>query len=135
MVRIPLYFSLSLAALAPLSAADPAVEALLPIAPEIRQILDQRCVLCHGEVIDGEPEIREDLDLSSDDKIRETLADAQTLIDVIAKDEMPQDGKLSFRLRKRPDMQERLKTLKAEYEANNEKEKLLAWLAPAQKAP
>lgn len=110
-------------------AADPALDALLPVKPEIRRILDQRCVLCHGEVIDGTAETREDLDLSTDEKIRETLVDVQTLIDVISGDEMPQESKLSFRLRKRPDMQERLKTLKAEYEANGEKQILLNWLA------
>jgi len=109
-------------------AAEPTLDALLPVKPEIRRILDQRCVLCHGEVIDGTAEAREDLDLSTDDKIRETLSDVQTLIDVIAGDEMPQEAKLSFRLRRRPEMQERLKTLKADYEANGEKDLLLEWL-------
>ena len=131
-LALPLLF-LGLTVTAP--AADPALDALLPLKPEIRQIIDQRCVLCHGEVIDGEPEIREDLDLSTDEKIRETLGDVQTLIDMIADNEMPQEAKLSFRLRKRPEMQERLKALKADYEAAGEKQKLLDWLAAAAPAP
>lgn len=113
-----------------LLAADAAVEGLLPISPEIRQILDQRCVMCHGEVIDGTPEIREDLDLSTDDAIRSTLH-AQSMADLIATGEMPHKAKLSFRLRKRPEMQERLKEIKQAYDANGEQQKLLAWLGAA----
>lgn len=122
-----------------LGAGEPSVDALLPVAPEVRQILDRRCVLCHGEVIDGRPEIREDLDLSSDEKMRETLVDVQALIDMIAHDKMPQEARLSFRLRKQPEMQERLKTLKSEYAASDEKQTLLTWLAaagqPSEQAP
>jgi hypothetical protein len=121
------------ALLAPLTgvATDPSVDALLPLAPEIRQIFDQRCVMCHGEVIDDVVEIREDLDLSTDEKIRETLVSARILADQLAKDEMPQKAKLSFRLRRRADMQERLKSIKEEYEVHGEKAVLLNWLAAA----
>lgn len=117
------------------AASDPSVEALLPLAPEIRQIFDNRCVMCHGEVIDDAPEIREDLDLSTDEKIRETLVSARILADQLAKDEMPQKAKLSFRLRRRADMQDRLKSIKEEYEAHGEKAVLLNWLAAAGTTP
>ncbi|HYD84612.1 MAG TPA: hypothetical protein VEA63_11180, partial [Opitutus sp.] len=83
---------------------------------------------CHGEVIDGKAEIREDLDLSTDDAIRETLSEPGRLKEMIANDEMPHEAKLSFRLRRNPQMQERLTKLKADYDANGEKEILLAWL-------
>lgn len=107
---------------------DPSLAPLFPVPPEIREILDQRCVFCHGEVIDGEAEIREDLDLSNEEAIRATLFDLETLQSQIEEDEMPQEAKLSFRLRRRPEMRERLDQIKEDYEANNEKEKLLAWI-------
>ena len=72
--------------------------------------------------------MREDLDLSTDERIRETLSEAGRLKEVIAKNEMPQKAKLSFRLRRNPKMKERLETIKAEYDKNGEKEVLLAWL-------
>jgi hypothetical protein len=125
------FFSLSLALSTVLPAADPAIEALLPLAPEIRQIMDQRCVMCHGEVIDGQVEIREDLDLSTDDKMRETLISVKALVDVIAEGKMPHEAKLSFRLRRNPQMQDRLKTIKEQFDAEGEQQKLLAWLAAA----
>jgi hypothetical protein len=88
-------------------------------------------VFCHGEVIDGEKEIREDLDMSTDDTIRETLFDLETLMAVIEEDEMPYESKLSFRLRKRPEMRERLEKIIADYDENGEKEILIAWLTRA----
>lgn len=114
---------------ASLAAADAAsAETILPVPAPAREVLNQSCVMCHGEVIDGAPEIREDLDLSTDEAIRTTLADPQKLREMIAENEMPHKAKLSFRLRKQPQMQERLAALKADYDQNGSKEKLLAWL-------
>ncbi|EDY80919.1 hypothetical protein VDG1235_536 [Verrucomicrobiia bacterium DG1235] len=107
---------------------DPSIQHLFPIPEDVREILDQRCVFCHGEVIDGEAEIREDLVLSTEAGIRETLFDLDTMLELIEEDEMPYEAKLSFRLRRRPEMQQRLKDIKVAYEENGEKEKLLAWL-------
>jgi hypothetical protein len=113
---------------APAFAAEATIDTLLPLKPEVRKVLNQSCVMCHGEVIDGKAEIREDLDLSTDDAIRETLSEPGRLKEMIANDEMPHEAKLSFRLRRNPQMQERLTKLKADYDANGEKEILLAWL-------
>jgi hypothetical protein len=129
-MRLPLTL-ITLAILTPFArAADPGtpLDGLFPIPENVRQILDQRCVFCHGEIIDGEAEIREDLDLSNDDAIRETLFDLETIIGVIDEEEMPYEAKLSFRLRKRPEMRDRLDKIKAAYEENSEKEILLEWL-------
>ncbi len=123
-----LVFSLVTFASAPLTAADNPADVLLPVPAEAREIFNQSCVMCHGEVIDGKAEIREDLDMSTDEKIRETLMDPQKLRQMIAEEEMPHKAKLSFRLRKQPPMHERLDALKADYEKNGSKEKLLAWL-------
>jgi hypothetical protein len=112
-------------------AADPSVQALLPLREDIRQILDARCFMCHGEMIDGQPEIRESLDLSTDEKIAETLISANVLYDVIANGEMPHEAKLSFRLRRRPEMQERLREIKEGFEAQGEQQKLIDWLRSA----
>jgi hypothetical protein len=101
---------------------------LFPLPANVRQIMDQRCVMCHGEVHAGKAEIREDLDLSTDEKIKETLSEAGRMKEVIAKNEMPHKAKLSFRLRKDPKMKERLETIKTEYDKNGEKEVLMAWL-------
>jgi hypothetical protein len=110
-------------------AADAAAfDAVLPLPANVRQVLDQRCVMCHGEVIDGKAEIREDLDLSTDEAIRATLSEPGRMKEVIAKDEMPHKAKLSFRLRKDPKMKERLESIKSEYDKNAEKEVLMAWL-------
>ncbi len=110
-------------------AADAAkIDALFPLKPEVRKVLNQSCVMCHGEVFDGKAETREDLDLSTDDAIRETLSEPGRLKEVIANNEMPQEAKLSFRLRRDPKMQERLTQLKADYDKNGEREILLAWL-------
>lgn len=137
-MNIKFSFLLSLASLfAAVSASaqtdegDPSLVGLFPIPDEIREILDRQCVFCHGEMIDGEAEIREDLDMSSDAAIRETLVDLETLLDQIEEDEMPQEAKLSFRLRRRPEMQDRLKKIKDDFDANGEKEKLLAWIQAA----
>jgi hypothetical protein len=132
-MRLPLPL-ITFAILAPLShAADSGtpLDGLFPIPENVRQILDQRCVFCHGEIIDGEAEIREDLNLSTDDAIRETLFDLETIFSVIDEEEMPYEAKLSFRLRKRPEMRERLDKIKAAYEANAEKEILIEWLTRA----
>ncbi len=128
--RLPaLLFTLASLATAPVQAAvgNPA-DVLMPIPAEAREIFNQSCVMCHGEVIDGKAEIREDLDMSTDEKIRETLMDPQKLRELIETGEMPHKAKLSFRLRKQPPMHERLEALKADYEKNGSKEKLLAWL-------
>ena len=103
-------------------------DAILPLPKDVRQILDQRCVMCHGEVIDGKAEIREDLDMSTDQALRETLSEPGRLKEVLAKDEMPHKAKLSFRLRRNPEMKERLETIKADFDKNAEKQVLMAWL-------
>lgn len=107
---------------------DPSIQHLFPVPAEVRKILDQSCVLCHGEMIDGRAEIREDLDLSSEAAMRETIFDLDSMLFVIEDDEMPQETKLSTRLRQIPQMQERLDKLKHAYEENGHKQTLLAWL-------
>ena len=110
-------------------AADAAAfDAILPLPKNVREILDQRCVMCHGEVINGKAEIREDLELTSDQSIRETLSEPGRLKEMLVKDKMPKTAKLSFRLRKDPKMKERLDAIKADFAKNGEKEILLAWL-------
>jgi hypothetical protein len=111
-----------------LAAGGAALDSLLPLPKDVRQIMDQRCVMCHGEMIDGKAEIREDLNLSTDEAIRETLSEPGRIKEVLAKDEMPHKAKLSFRLRKDPKMRERLETIKSEYDKNAEKAVLMAWL-------
>ncbi len=103
-------------------------DSLFPLPENVRQIMNNRCVMCHGEVHDGKTEMREDLDLSTDARIRETLSEAGRLKEVLVKNEMPQKAKLSFRLRRNPKMKEQLETIKAEYDKNGEKEVFLAWL-------
>jgi len=120
-------FSLTLPA-ALLPAAQPALEALLPVKPEIRKILDQRCVMCHGEVIDGQQETRDDVDLSTDDAIRNTVTEVGRLKQYILEDKMPHMPKLSRRLRNDPKLQDRLAALRADYDKNGEKAVLLEWL-------
>ncbi len=110
------------------AAAEPALEALLPLKPEIRKIINQSCVMCHGEVIDGQAEIRDDLDLSTDEAIRNTLPEIGRFKQYILEDTMPHKPKLSRRLRNDPKMQERLAALKADYKTHGEKEVLLEWL-------
>lgn len=110
------------------AASAAAFDSLLPLPKDVRQIMDQRCVMCHGEMIDGKAEIREDLNLITDEAIRETLSEPGRMKEVLAKDEMPHKAKLSFRLRKDPKMKERLETIKTEYDKNAEKAVLMAWL-------
>jgi len=109
-------------------AAPGKTEALFPIPENVRHILDQRCVMCHGELYNGKVEIREDLNLTNDEAIKETLSEAGRLKEVIAKNQMPHKAKLSFRLRKDPKMKERLEAIKADFDKNGEKEVLMAWM-------
>jgi hypothetical protein len=120
--------SLLLTTLPRLVAATPLPDSLFPLPANVREIMNQRCVMCHGELHDGKAELREDLDLSTDAAIRETLTEGGRLKEVIVKNQMPQKAKLSFRLRKDPKQKERLDTLRAAYDQNGEKEILLAWL-------
>ncbi|MCC5024547.1 MAG: hypothetical protein J6386_17915 [Candidatus Synoicihabitans palmerolidicus] len=62
------------------------------------------------------------------DQFRETLSDPLTLYELIRDDEMPQEARLSFRLRKNPAMRARLKQIQADYESKGEKAVLIAWL-------
>lgn len=124
-----LLFTLTLtlpAAFAP--AAEPALEALLPVKPEVRKILNQSCVMCHGEVIDGQAETRDDVDLSTDETIRNTVGEIGRFKQYIVEDKMPHKPKLSRRLRNDPKMQERHTALKADYDKHGEKAVLLEWL-------
>jgi len=109
-------------------AAEPALEARLPLKPEIRKILDNSCVMCHGEVIDGKKEIRGDVDLTTDADIKATVLEIGRFKQYILEDKMPHKPKLSRRLRENAALQERLTKLRADYDANGEKAVLLAWL-------
>ena len=109
-------------------AAEPALEARLPLKPEIRKIFDNSCVICHGEVIDGKKETRGDVDLSTDATIKDTVTEIGRLKQYILEDKMPQKPKLSKRLRENADLQARLAKIRADYDANGEKAVLLAWL-------
>ena len=109
-------------------AIEPELAARLPLKPEIRKILDNSCVMCHGEVINGKKETRDDVDLSSDDAIRSTVDEIGRFKQYILEDKMPNKPKLSKRLREDPALQDRLAKLKAAYEKNGEKAVLLAWL-------
>lgn len=125
----PLLFILTLTLpVALLSAAQPALEALLPVKPEVRKILNQSCVMCHGEVIDDQQETRDDVDLSTDDAIRNTVSEVGRLKQYVLEDKMPHKPKLSRRLRNDPKYQERLTALRADYDKNGEKAVLLEWL-------
>jgi len=109
-------------------AAEPALEARLPLKPEIRKILDNSCVICHGEVFDGKKESRGDVDLSTDADIKATVPEIGRFKQYILEDKMPHKPKLSRRLRDNAALQERLTKVKADYDANGEKAVLLAWL-------
>ncbi|MCF3650413.1 hypothetical protein [Synoicihabitans lomoniglobus] len=111
--------------------AENSVDALLPLPAEIRTIFNNRCVMCHGEVIEGEAEVREDLIMVTDDDIRDTLSDATTLYEMIRDDEMPQEARLSFRLRRNTEMRARLKQIQDDYESKGEKAVLIKWLETA----
>ncbi len=108
--------------------ADAAVDSLLPLKPEVRKVINESCVMCHGEVIEGEKEIRDDLDYSTDETIRATLSNAGKLKQVILEDKMPHKPRLSRRLRNNVALQERLAALRANYDAAGHKEILLDWL-------
>ncbi len=110
------------------AAAEPALQALLPVKPEVRKILNQSCVMCHGEVIDGQQETRDDVDLSTDDAIRNTVEEVGRLKQYILEDTMPHKPKLSRRLRNDPKLQERLAAVKAGFDQHGEKAVLLEWL-------
>jgi len=109
-------------------AAEPALEARLPLKPEIRKILDNSCIMCHGEVIEGKKEIRGDVDLTTDAEIKATVLEIGRFKQYILEDKMPHKPKLSRRLRENAALQERLTALKADYDKNGEKAVLLAWL-------
>ena len=109
-------------------AVEPALEKRLPLKPEIRKIFDQSCVMCHGEVINGEKETRGDVDLSTDAQIRATVTEIGRLKQYVLEDKMPQKPRLSRRLRNDAALTERLAKLKADYDKNSEKAVLLAWL-------
>lgn len=108
--------------------ADAVVNSLLPLKPEVRKVINESCVMCHGEVINGEKETRDDLDLSTDDAIRTTLVNAGKLKQVIAEGKMPHKPRLSKRLRGDAALQQRLDAMRADYDANGHKEIILAWL-------
>ena len=127
------FFFLTLTAVSAALVSANEIEALFPMPAEVRTIINNRCVMCHGEVIDGEAEIREDLLMVTDDDIRETLIDVRTLYEVILEDEMPQEARLSARLRRNPEMRDRLNKLREDYEAQGEKAVLIKWLEAALK--
>jgi len=108
--------------------ADAVVDSLLPLKPEVRKVINESCVMCHGEVIDGEKEVRDDLDYSTDETIRATLANPGKLKQVILEDKMPHKPRLSRRLRNNPQMQARLAALRANYDSAGHKAILLDWL-------
>jgi hypothetical protein len=112
----------------PAAAAEPALEARLPLKPEIREIFNRSCVYCHGEVVAGEKEIRGDVDLSTDAEIKATVLEIGRLKQYILEDKMPQKPKLSRRLRNDPVQQEKLAALRADYEKHGDKAVLLKWL-------
>src|SRR5688572_24677313 len=93
---------LALPATRALAAVEPELAARLPLKPEIRQILDNSCVYCHGAVVSGEKEIRGDVDLSTDDEIKGTVMEIGRFKQYILEDKMPHKPKLSRRLRNDP---------------------------------
>ena len=60
--------------------ADSGVNALLPLKPEVRQVINDSCVMCHGEVINGEKETRDDLDLCLDLDVAAVITDKPGVI-------------------------------------------------------
>jgi hypothetical protein len=127
-VRLIVPTLLLLLPVARIAAAEPALEARLPLKPEIRKIFDNSCTFCHGDVVAGEKEIRGDVDLTTDAEIKATVLEIGRLKQYILEDKMPQKPRLSRRLRSDPAMQERLDKLRADYDKNGEKAVLLAWL-------
>ncbi len=108
--------------------ANPKADALLPLRPEVRKVIDASCVMCHGEVFDGEKEIRDDIDFSTDELLRRTLPDTGKLKQVILEDKMPHKPRLSRRLRNNTEAQTRLEALRATYDKEGHKAVLLEWL-------
>ena len=108
--------------------ANPAVDGLLPLKPEVRKVIDASCVMCHGEVFDGEKEVRDDIDFTTDDLLRRTLPDAGKLKQVILEDKMPHKPRLSRRLRNNTEVQARLDAIRATYDKEGHKAVLLEWL-------
>jgi len=102
--------------------------ALFPIPIEARQVLDRRCVMCHGGRIHGEIVTMEDINFTSDKKIRETLESADLLITAIRDDDMPQGAKLPRNFRSDPALSAELGQLKVDYETKKEKAILMEWL-------
>jgi hypothetical protein len=113
---------------ASLSANDPVIDTLLPLKPEVRKVIDQSCIICHGEVHQGEKETRDDVDLTTDDAIRATVANAGKMKLVIENGKMPHKTRLSKRLRTDEALQKRLAEIRANYDKEGQKEILLAWL-------
>ena len=109
-------------------AADPVVAGLLPLKPEVRKVIDASCVMCHGEVFDGEKELRDDIDFSTDELIGRTLPSAGKLKQVILEDKMPHKPRLSRRLRNNAEVQARLDAPRATYDQEGHKAVLLEWL-------
>ncbi len=109
-------------------AADPVVDSLVPLKPEVRKVLNESCVMCHGEVINGEKETRDDIDYSTDDALRATLTSAGKLKQVILEDKMPHKPRLSRRLRDNAELQARLTALRDTYNKEGHKQVLLDWL-------
>jgi hypothetical protein len=118
----------ALLALASSLAADPVVDSLLPLKPEVRKVINESCVMCHGEVINGEKETRDDIDYSTDDALRTTLTSAGKLKQVILEDKMPHKPRLSRRLRDNAELQARLAALRENYNQAGHKQVLLDWL-------
>ena len=108
--------------------ADPVVDSLVPLKPEVRKVINESCVMCHGEVINGEKETRDDIDYSTDDALRTTLTSAGKLKQVILEDKMPHKPRLSRRLRDNVELQARLAALRDNYNKSGHKEILLDWL-------
>ncbi len=108
--------------------ADPVVDSLVPLKPEVRKVINESCVMCHGEVINGEKETRDDIDYSTDDALRTTLTSAGKLKQVILEDKMPHKPRLSRRLRDNAELQARLTALRDNYNKAGHKEILLEWL-------
>lgn len=112
---------------------EPAIptSALMPITPQVRQILDARCVMCHGAEMKGELIVKEDIDFSTDAAILKTLPNVNIMLEVIGDDDMPQGAKLPRPFRKDAQLIAELDKLKAEYEKKGEKAVLMDWLTKA----
>ncbi|HEX2860844.1 MAG TPA: hypothetical protein VHN79_04360 [Lacunisphaera sp.] len=110
------------------ASADAVVDRLLPLKPEVRKVIDQSCVMCHGDTINGEREIRDDIDLTTDESIRNTVVNAGKMKLVIENGKMPHKVRLSRRLRTDEAVQQRLTALRANYDKEGHKDILLAWL-------